>query len=337
MNCQVSHTPQGPFGPSLEGLTVGEKFYLQCSNANSMENIISNNLTIEDISIILKDHPWSQYILKPLKIISSSDSDQVFLIEVTSYIPGNYNQGLFLQKDQTLIELKGISWQVKSSLPQKASHDTSQIQINPLYGFVKMPLPYWEIALWIGSLLLLLGSFIWIARKMHKRKKEFNDIANLKTLRSPIYEFHHKAKQLEKKYLNMPTTLNSGIKNSLLNDIQSSSEQEQEQKQEQESQQVDQDNRHTFCVKLNNIFRRFLAVEMHFPAHIWSLQKSSKYLKKAKLHSELLNRIKNMLYELDRSSQSTKDIPSQEECYQNLSLSKSLANEIASQKKKDNI
>ena len=327
MDCQVSHTPQGPFGPSIEGLTVGEKFYLQCSNANSMENIISNNLTIEDISIILKDHPWSQYILKPLKIISSSN--QVFLIEVTSYIPGNYNQGLFLQKDQTLIELKGISWQVKSSLPQKASHDTSQIQINPLYGFVKMPLPYWEIALWIGSLLLLLGSFIWIARRMHKRKKEFNDIANLKTLRSPIYEFHHKAKQLEKKYLNIPTTLNSEIKE--INDTQSSSEQEQG------SQQADQDNRYAFCIKLNDIFRRFLAVEMHFPAHIWSLQKSSKYLKKAKLHSELLNRIKNMLYELDRSSQSTKEIPSQAECYQNLSLSKSLANEIASQKKKDNI
>ena len=61
-----------------------------------------------------------------------------------------------------------------------------------------------------------------------------------------------------------------------------------------------------FSKELDQVFRRFLAVELNFPAHIWSSQKSYTYLKKTHFSSQLLDRIQTMLYELDQMQMTNK-------------------------------
>ena len=323
-NCQISRDPQGNFQTSLHGLTVGEKFYLQCQRntksdqqSNNMDSLKDEHLE-ESIIIFLKGHQWPNYALKPLKVISA---DQNVLIEVVSYIPGNYSadQGLFLQAKDQVVELKGISWHVLSSLSDpknKNQQQPVQIQPHPPHGFVKIPLPYLQMVVWGGILLTSLIFTILVIKKIKKRKNEFDDIENLKTLRSPIYEFYHKARQMEKRHLSLPTTLSD--------------------KEKMSSTVKDHTISHLrlFCRDLNQNFRKFLAVELNFPAHLWSSQRSFKYLKKKYFDPELLNRIQNMLYELDQV-QLTKDNFSEEACRQNLSLCKDLANQIVAINKKD--
>ena len=320
-NCQVSRKTEGPFQASIDGLTVGEIFYLNCNDtektsprSGQKNNSSENEQSQTTITIFLKQHPWAQYALKSLKTLSLSD-DHV-LLEVTSYIPGNYNanQGLLLQKGDHLIALEGISWNTKSSLQQQ----TSQLQPNSIYGPIKIPSPYLEIVFWVLGFLVALTAVFFIVRKIKKQNDDFDDIENLKTLRSPLYEFYHEAKRIERRYLGLSTGLN---------------QKEQVKSSEKESQMTLSD--FYFYKELNRIFRKFLAVQLEFPAHTWSIQKSLKYLKKRYFDPELLKHIKNILYELNQMT-SAKGPISQGECHQNLSFCKDIASQIANlQKRKD--
>lgn len=322
-DCQISRNPQKDFQASLQGLTVGEKFYLQCQGITELggQNSNAGSFKIEylrgPVTVFLKGHQWPNYVLKPLKVISA---DQDVLIEVVSYIPGNYSadQGLFLQAANQIVELRGISWTVLSSLSnQKNAKQQQAIQPHPPYGFVKIPLPYLQMAFWGGVFLAALIFTILVIKRIRRRKNEFNDIEKFKTLRNPIYEFYHKARQMEKKHLGLPTTLNDEEKaDPNVKDPHAVS------------------HLRLFCRDLSQDFRRFLAVELNFPAHLWSSQKSFKYLKKRYFDPELLNRIRNMLYELDQI-QLAKEHLSEEGCRQNLSLCKDLANQIVAINKKD--
>ena len=318
-NCQVSRKAKGPFQTSIENLNVGEKFYLQCSyttneKKSNQQNILPENKNSQQpTTIFLKQHPWPQYVLKPLKTLSMSDKH--ILLETTSYIPGrhNANQGLFLQKGNHIITLEGISWHTKSSFSKTAQQIT---QPHPIHGLIKIPSPYLEIALWIGVLSGFLITAILIIRKIKKRKDEFNDIENLKTLRSPLYEFYYETKKIEKKYLSLSRKLNHD-------------------KEHKSSQEDFQPNLQFFYKDLNRIFRKFLAVQLKFPAHIWSSRKSLKYLKKQYFDPELLKQIKSILYELNQMM-STKGPLLEKDCYQNLSFCKDITNQIVNlQKRKD--
>ena len=325
-NCQVSRKAKGPFQTSIENLTVGEKFYLQCHTANEKTHAESNQQSVltenknlqQPMAIFLKQHPWPQYVLKPLKNLSVSDEH--ILLETTSYISGRYNahQGLFLQKGDHIITLEGISWHTKSSFSENSQQQMEMAQIQPhsIYGLIKIPSSYLEIAFWIGSLLAVLITGILVVRKIKRQKDEFNDIENLKTLRSPLYEFYHQAKKIEKKYMDIPTKLN--------NDEES-----------KPPQKDFQSNLHFFYRDLNRIFQKFLAVQLEFPAHIWSSRKSLKYLKKQYFDPELLKYIKSILYELNQMA-SVRGPILEEDCHQNLSFCKDIANQIVNlQKRKD--
>ena len=326
-SCQVSHKAEESFQVSINDLTVGEKFYLQCQNtasttdhtkSNQKSNLFSleNKNVQQNTSIFLKSHPWPQYVLKPIRTLSVSDDH--LLLEVTSYIPGKYdtNQGLFLQKGENIIKIEGFLWQTNSSLSKNSQLQMAQVQPHSIYSFMKIPSPYLEIAFWITTFLVLLITVIFIFRKIKKQKDEFNDIENLKTLRSPLYEFYHAAKKIERKYLSLPNKLNDEEKN-------------------RPSQKESQEDLHFFYRDLNHIFRKFLAVQLEFPAHIWPFQKSLKYLKKQYPNTEIFKHVKSTLYELKQMA-SSKNIISEEDCYQNLSFCKEVASQIAHlQKKKD--
>ncbi len=323
-NCQVSRKAKEAFQDFINDLTVGEKFYLQCQNAASIKDHTKsnhkNNLSSKDIQqnmiIFFKPHTWPQYVLKPLKTLSVSDNH--ILLEVTSYTPGKYNthQGLFLQKAEDIIALEGFSWHIKSSLPQDSQQQIAQIQPHPIQGFIKIPSPYLEIAFWMTGFLAFLITVIFIFRKIKKRKDEFSDIKNLKTLRSPLYEFYHNVKRIERKYLSLSNRLDDEEK-------------------DKPSQKDSQEALRFFYRDLNHTFRKFLAVQLEFPAHIWSSQKSLRYLKKQYSDAEIFKRIKSTLYELNQMA-SSKGLISEEDCHQNLSFCKDVANQIVHlQKKKD--
>ena len=326
-NCQVSRKTEDPFQASIDDLTVGEIFYLKCNNTVNEETYtqpdqkgslhsLETKQPQPNMAIFLKQHPWPQYVLKSLKTLSVSDKH--VLLEVTSYIPGNYNatEGLFLQKGNHIIPIKGISWNAISSFSKNSQQQMTQLQPHPIYGFVKIPSPYLEIVFWVVSFLAILTTIFFIVRKIKKRKNEFNDIENLKTLRSPLYELYHEVKKIERKYLNLSTDLNHEDPIKL-------------------SQEDSQTNLSAFYRELNKIFRKFLAVQLVFPAHLWSTQKSLKYLKKRYFDPELLKYIKSILNELNQMA-SIKGAISQEDCHKNLSFCKDIANQIANlQKRKD--
>ena len=317
-NCQLSRNAKGPFQTSINDLAVGEKFYLQCQTATSdQENklsLLEKKEVQQNITLFLNSHPWPQYVLKPLRELSTSDNH--ILLEVTSYIPGNYNtqQGLFLQKAENIIKLDGFSWHTKSSFPKNSQQQMSQIQPHPIYGPIKISSPYLEIIFWAIAFLVILTTAFFIIRKIKQQKDEFKDIENLKTLRSPLYEFYHEAKRIERKYLSLANKLN-------------------DEKKDITSQMNSQEMLRFFYRDLNHIFRKFLAVQLQFPAHIWSSQKSLRYLKKQYFNTEVFKHIKSTLYELNQMA-SSKGLISEEDCYQNLSFCKDVANQIVHLQKK---
>ena len=319
-SCQISRKTEGPFQASIGDLTVGETFYLRCKENEQVSTSLDQkkssspleNEQPQTVTLFLQQHPWSQYVLKPLKTLSLSDEH--ILLEVTSYIPGNYNanQELLLQKGDYIIALEGFSWNTKSSLQQQ----TAQLQPNPIYGPIRIPSPYLEIVFWVLGFLTALTIVFFIVRKIKKHKDEFDDIENLKTLRSPLYEFYHEARKIEKRYLTLSTDLN----------------QEEKMKSFQKEPPIISSD---FYKDLSRIFRKFLAVQLEFPAHIWSVQRSLKHLKKRYFDPELLKHIKSLFYELSQMA-STKGTISQKECHQNLSFCKDIASQIAHlQKRKD--
>ena len=321
-NCQISHKTEGPFQTSIDNLTIGEKFYLQCQTnigdstshqKNSLPSPKTKGLQ-QNITLFLNQHPWPQYVLKPLRTLSISDNH--ILLEVASYVPGRYNtdQGLFLQKAEDVITLEGFSWHTKSSFPQDSQQQIAQIQPHPIYGPVKILSPYLEIVFWVVAFLAILTAAFFIVRKIKKQKDEFSDIENLKALRSPLYEFYHEAKKIERKYLSLSNKLKDGEK-------------------DRDSQKGDQEALLFFHRDLNRIFRKFLAVQLQFPAHVWSSQKSLRYLKKQYFEAELFKHIKNTLYELNQMA-SSKGFISEEDCHKNLSFCKEMANRIVHSQKK---
>lgn len=323
-NCQMSRKSTDDFQTSLSQLTVGEKFYLQCrfipNNILRAEDVFQEFPSIdskhpldEQLAFFLGDQQWAGYALKPLKVISASND--ILLLEVTSYLPGhhNANQGLFFKIKNHAFSIENLSWQVDSSFTSQQGATTQTMQPHPSYGFVKIPLPYMDIVFWGGIFLSGLICLFFIMKKIQKRKKEFNDIKNLKSLRDPIYDFYYKAKTLEKKYL--ISSINKKT-------------QDPRKKPSLQTQQLQ-----LFSKGLNQIFRRFLAVQLNFPAHIWSSKKSYAYLKKTHFSSQLLDRMRRMLYELDQMQITTNPL-SEEECYRNLLLCKNLVNQIVDFKKR---
>ena len=326
-NCQISRKAKGSFQASINDLTVGEKFYLQCQNTTNTKDhtkpnqkndfsLLENKDLQQNITIFFKTHSWPQYVLKPVRTLSVSDNH--ILLEVTSYIPGRYNanQGLFLQKAESIITIEGFSWNTNSSLSKDSQQQMAQAQPHPIHGLIKIPSPYLEIVFWIAAFLALLITVIFIFRKIKKQKEEFNDIENLKTLRSPLYEFYHAAKKIERKHVSLSNTLDDEGK-------------------DKPSQKDSQEALRFFYRGLNHIFRKFLAVQLEFPAHIWSSQKSLRYLKKQYSDTEIFKHIKSTLYELNQMASSKNPI-SEEDCHKNLSFCKEVANQIVQlQKKKE--
>lgn len=318
LNCQISGNPQEDFQASLSNLTVGEKFYLQCQKPShislNIKNILErvpptnvDNPLDEHLELFLMREGWSRYALKPLHVISFTEEH--FVLEVTSYLSGQHEsqQGLVLKAADKYFQIKGISWQLDSSLTTSEQTTPQQIEPHPNYGFSKIPLPYVELVFWIS---LILASFVCLFlfwKKRQKQKKEFDDIENLKTSRDPIYEFHYRARRLEKKYLGLPDSAKS--KKTFVSHTQLCA----------------------FTKQLNQTFKTFLAMQLEFPAHLWPSRKSFLYLKKRHFPPDLRDRIFAMLSELDEAE---KDQISQAQCHQNLSLCKNLADQVIQDEKR---
>ena len=168
-----------------------------------------------------------------------------------------------------------------------------------------------------GSLILLvLAGTFFVIRRMQKRKEEFKDIENLKSSRSPVYDFYYRVKILEREYLSSPLIFSREVIKSKDKETHSA-----------ERFQI-------FSQELNQNFRKFLALELNFPAHIWSSQKTMNYLKKQRIPSELLERLQRMLFELDHTLSKKDELSDvlEEECRQNLLLCKELVDQITQHK-----
>jgi hypothetical protein len=217
---------------NLEALTVGQVFKVKCSGE-------SVDWVDKEITIEVGDSTSKTMILRPIKNLSQSSTEVEWL--VTSYVVGEHApmDEAFAISSNAKVALQGLNFKVKSVITDE-ERQSGEAKPYPACGPIDPSWPWVTIGSYFFGFLLLILVLFLLARLQKKKRQQFADLENLKTLRAPSDELFYKLRKLEKFF-------------SESNWAESTQE-----------------------VKLE--LNKYLARKASFPAHLWKDRQNSKYL-----------------------------------------------------------
>ncbi len=215
------------------------------------------------VQIDIGEGEYSRYFLYPLKTLSLTP--QKLSLEVTFYQVAELPPGTPITltvNDQKYIS-KNLTWKVDSVLGDLKEVVGEPPKPFPLCGPIEIGFPWMFLFYTIALFLVVVGFVSFVVFRVNRRRRHFAEAKEFKTARSSYDEFYYQVRKLEKR--------NS----------------------------VDDIDVQKFVEEIEVCFRRFLATEFEFPAHVWSQAKVLARLKsrERKIFNQLSDSLKRSFRE----------------------------------------
>ena len=199
--CSIDQLQNDPGGASLDALTVGAKFRLDCNGDLPVAWDVQQPVTVQ-----LPDPNQQKYDLKILQTLSLEPQMAKFV--VTSYRAGEFSpEYVRIFTGKAGFETTGLRWQVQSVLPKDRKPEA-----YPAFGPYLINMPFWVWFVIFVAVLFVVGAIYRLVRRYQQRKKVQQILKDHASALPPHTQFHREMRQIKKAIDSQQSTIGIALK-----------------------------------------------------------------------------------------------------------------------------